>query len=294
MTDASPSLLLSSVQFIGLALLVVVVTRYMLLAGLQEVARAYNVPKKVQGQLLGYATSAPELVGTAATAARGLLGAGLWNIAASNIINCFLFLSAVLYYRRGRTLLQRAFIGELSFTAAAVAVPLVLAGNDAWARAPWMAGLLLGFFVVYLVADRVISNRLGGSEQPRVDEEVLHDVGQDDAEQHNSAPKRGLLGLALLVGGVLGIIIIGNGLGQVAEVIVLHLNVPQVAIGWILGVVTSLPELTTFFAVFAAARGDATGRDACQLGLDNLAASNMSNLGLVYPIGILLFLYATS
>ncbi len=286
MTDTSPGLLLASAQFISLALLVVAVTRYMLLAGLQEVARAYNVPKKVQGQLLGYATSAPELVGTAATAARGLLGAGLWNIAASNIINCLLFLAAALYYRRGRTLLQRAFIGELSFTAAAVVVPLVLAGNDGWARAPWMAGLLLGFFVLYLVADRMISDKLGGSEQAP--------VALESAQEASSVPKRGLFGLALLAGGMLGIIFIGKGLGEVAEVIVVGLDVPQVAVGWILGVVTSLPEMTTFFAVFAAARGDATGRAACQLSLDNLAASNMSNLGLVYPIGILLFLYVTS
>jgi len=285
-TDTSPSLLLASAQFIGLALLVVAVTRYLLLAGLQEVARAYSVPKKVQGQLLGYATSAPELVGTAATAARGLLGAGLWNIAASNIINCFLFLSAALYYRRGRTLLQRAFISELSFTAAAVAVPLVLAGNDGWARAPWMAGLLLGFFALYLIADRMISAKLGGPQQASVD--VEEDKGDP------SVPKRGLLGLALLLGGVLGIILIGKGLGEVAEVIVVGLDVPQVAVGWILGVVTSLPEMTTFFAVFAAARGDASGHAACQLSLDNLAASNMSNLGLVYPIGILVFLYVTS
>jgi len=284
--EPSSNPIIVSAQFLGLALLVIAVTRYLLVAGLEEVSRAYGVPKKVQGQLLGYATSAPELVGTAATAARGLLGAGLWNIAASNIINWALFLAAALYYRRGKTLLQRSFAGEAGFALAAVSVPLVLAAQGSWSRAPWMAVLLLSFFCFYLLADRALSARMGGAAEPAEEPTV--------APSEAARRPRGPLGIVMLVGGVVGIVLIGHSLGAVAEVIVVVMNVPQWAIGWILGVVTSLPEMTTFFAVFAAARKDATGYDACQVGLDNLAASNMSNVGLVYPIGILLFLYVAN
>ena len=286
MIEPSSNLIIVSGQFLGLALLVIAVTRFLLVAGLEEISRAYGVNKKVQGQLLGYATSAPELVGTAATAARGLLGAGLWNIAASNIINWVLFLAAALYYRRGRTLLQRSFAGEVGFAIAAVSVPLVLAVQGSWSRAPWMAGLLLSFFAFYLLADRALSARMGGAAEPSEEPPA--------APPFAPRPARGPLGIGLLVGGVVGIVLIGQALGAVAEVIVVVLNVPEWAIGWVLGVVTSLPEMTTFFAVFSAARRDATGYDACQVGLDNLAASNMSNVGLVYPIGILLFLYVAN
>jgi Ca2+/Na+ antiporter len=80
----------------------------------------------------------------------------------------------------------------------------------------------------------------------------------------------------------------------VAEVLVKNpaLKVPEYAVGWVLGVVTSLPEMTTFFVVFAAARGQADGREATERSLDNLVASNMSNIGLVYPIAIIAYLVA--
>jgi hypothetical protein len=70
------------------------------------------------------------------------------------------------------------------------------------------------------------------------------------------------------------------------------MGVPEWAVGWILGFITSLPEMTAFFAVFGSAADEmADGDDTdCQENLDSLAASNMSNLGLIYPIGIAVFL----
>jgi len=272
---------LCSVQFLGLAIGVVVVTRYLVLAGLEQLSRAYGVSGKLQGQLLGYATSVPELVGTSATAVRGLLGAGLWNVAASNIINCGLFLAAALYFRRGHTILQRRFAGEICFALVAVAVPLALATQTSWARSPWTAGLLVAFFVIYLLVDRKLNTHEASGE-----ETASIELG--------ASPSAGLAGVAKLVAGLLGIVVIGHFLGSVAEVIVVALEIPEAAVGWVLGVVTSLPEMTTFFVVFASARGASDGNAATQRSLDNLAASNMSNVALIYPIGIVLFLLATT
>ena len=282
MTGSDSSLLIAGAQFIGLALLVVGVTRYLLLAGIEEGGRAWGVPAKIEGQILGYATSVPELVGTVATAARGLLGAGLWNVAASNIINWLLFGAAVLYYRRGSAVFRRVYLGEIGFAATAVAVPLVLSRQGAWSRTPMVALALLGFFLLYQVADRVISARLA-------------DVGEAADEASAPGPDQqgasGLRAVIFMLLGLVGIVVIGHFLGGVAERIVVALDVPQFAVGWILGLVTSLPEMTTFFAVFAAAKGEPTAQGAAQRSLDNLAASNMSNVGLVYPIGILIFVY---
>ena len=51
-------------------------------------------------------------------------------------------------------------------------------------------------------------------------------------------------------------------------------------------------KLTSFYAVFAASKNSPEDAD-CQQNLDNLAASNMSNVGLIYPIGIIVFIFAT-
>ncbi|MCP4845276.1 MAG: hypothetical protein GY901_09275, partial [Actinomycetia bacterium] len=66
--------------------------------------------------------------------------------------------------------------------------------------------------------------------------------------------------------------------------------------GWLLGVVTSLPEVVTFFSVYATSRreGKAHLLEDTQEVLDNLAASNMSNTGLIYPVGLSVFLIVTA
>jgi len=264
------------ILLIGLGGLVVLITRDLLIRGITQAGMAWRIRPKVQGQVLGYATSAPELVGTAATAAQGLLGAGLWNIAASNIINVTLFMSAAIYFKRTGALVKREYIDELGFAAAAISFPLVLSQKAEWAGSPWTALVLFGFFCVYLIVDRLVN---------------AHD--EDDSEAEPADISMGWWGVGRIVLGVLGIMITGHYLGVVAESIVNEVGVPEWAVGWVLGVITSLPELTSFFAVFSAARG-MPGDDACQRNLDNLAASNMSNVGLVYPIGIMVFLAATT
>ena len=70
------------------------------------------------------------------------------------------------------------------------------------------------------------------------------------------------------------------------------MGVPAMAAGWILGVVTSLPEAVTFFTVFSEKRSGSGVNPKAQMQelLDNLSASNMSNSALIYPIGLGLYL----
>jgi cation:H+ antiporter len=269
----------SNLDYLWLLLLgavVIVITKYLLIQGVQWTSDAWKMPRKVQGQVLGYATSIPELVATVSTASKGLIGAGLWNVAASNIINMVLFISGAIFYSRYGKLRNRDFADEISFALGAIVLPLLLVTRKEWAESPWIALLLFIFFVIYLVADRILNHS--------VEEQEV-----DNPERNRSNGKKGIL---FILFGIIGIIVAGNYLGIVAESIVNTLKVPQWAVGWILGFMTSLPELTSFYAVFAAAKSSPEDAD-CQQNLDNLAASNMSNVGLIYPIGIIVFIFAT-
>jgi len=267
---------MSVVVMILSAIAVIAAVRYGLLAGLDEVAGSLRWSAKVRGQVTGLATSVPELVTLVSAGLAGVWEAGLWNVASSNIINAVLMVTAVLYFRQWRELKRRQFIDEVVFGGLAVAVPVVLMGlglDTHWLLVP----VLYGFFVVYRLVDRWAN---AGTGVP---------AGEDAA---------GSLRWGLILGttALVAIAVAGTFLGGATKDVVDQLGLHPALAGWILGLVTSLPELVTFFAVYSASHDAGTlgGVADTQEVLDNLTSSNMANVGLVYPTGLLAFLLAAS
>jgi Ca2+/Na+ antiporter len=294
------------VALVALGLGIVAVTRFVLCRGIDDLADAAGLSSKLKGQILGYSTSVPELVGTVSTAALGLLGAGLWNVAASNIINLVLFLSAAIFYRQGKELLRAHFIDEIGFAVGAIAIPVLLVVGGGAERSIWTAVGLWALFFVYLLVDRrlnpkpkkdLVESGHGSSRgsKPRSAAEEERSTRPSGSEERGStSPGPIALPVTWIVVGLAAIVVLGRFLGSAAEGVVQKHGVPQMAVGWIMGVLTSLPELTTFFAIYATAKRKGTLHldEDTQEATDNLAASNMSNLGIIYPLGIVIFLLA--
>lgn len=256
---------------------IIVFVKFGLLRGIDHIANAMQWSPKARGQVTGYATSVPEFVCLVSAGLAGVWEAGLWNIASSNIINAGLMLIAVLCYRQWGDLFNKRFADELGFAALAVAVPVVLmqAGMD---RQWYLVPILLGFFVVYQVVDRRVNR---------------HDQDEETAQEAvGNLPLGLILGLTALIAIAIAGMFLGDATAEVVEQLGVH---PAVA-GWILGVVTSIPEMVSFFAVYAAAsrEGNLHELSDTQEALDNLTGSNMANVGIVYPIGLLAFLLAAS
>jgi Ca2+/Na+ antiporter len=268
---------MSALIMIASAAAIILLVKFGLLRGIDNIANAMKWSAKARGQVTGYATSVPEFVCLVSAGLAGVWEAGLWNIASSNIINGGLMLLAVLYYRQFGELFNRRFVDEIGFAALAVAVPLVLmrSGMDTqWYLVP----ILLGFFVAYQVVDKRIN---------RADKD-----DETSQEAVGSLPFGLILGLTALI----AIAIAGMFLGGATAEVVEQLGVHPALAGWILGVVTSIPEMVSFFAVYAAATREGKLRDLndTQEALDNLTGSNMSNVGIVYPMGLLAFLLGSS
>jgi len=273
-------------SLVVLGVLIIVVTQFVMMVGLTHLAKAAELPIALQGILLGFATSAPELAGTVATAWQGYLGAGLWNVASSNIINTVLFVTAGLFYKRLGAMKHPELRDELQLALLSLLVPVLLGvfalrtmsvpGTlPTWAYEWWLAGALLLFFLwwvwTHLIAVKEViqTTPLRGEERP---------VGL----------RRGVF---LFLLGVGLIVYLGKYLGVAAAASIADVGVPEWGVGWILGFLTSLPELTTFFAVFGSRK--LTDHEAAEESVDNLVASNMSNATLIYPIGIIIFLYVS-
>jgi Ca2+/Na+ antiporter len=268
---------MSALIMIVSAASIIALVKFGLLRGIDNIANAMNWSAKARGQFTGYATSVPEFVCLVSAGLAGVWEAGLWNIVSSNIINAGLMLLAVLYYRQFGELLNRRFVDEVGFAALAVVVPVVLmrSGLDThWYLVP----ILLGFFIIYRVIDKRVN---------------CPNKKEENIEEAVGSLRFGLiLGLTALI----AIAIAGMFLGDATADVVEQLGVHPAIAGWILGVVTSIPEMVSFFAVYGAANREGKLRDLndTQEALDNLTSSNMANVGIAYPIGLLAFLLASS
>ncbi len=259
------------------AVTIILLVKYGLLRGIDNIANAMNWSAKVRGQITGFATSVPEFVCLVGAGLAGVWEAGLWNIASSNIINSGLMLLAVLQYRQFRELFNKRFLDEVGFAAAAVAVPVVLMSiglDTQWYLTP----ILLAFFVVYQIVDKLVN--------PPDEEEGTAE------ETVGSLP----FGLIIAITALVAIGVAGIFLGSATAGVVEHLGFHPAIAGWILGFMTSIPELVSFFAVYAAAsrEGKLESLSDTQEALDNLTGSNMANVGVVYPIGLAAFLLGSS
>jgi Ca2+/Na+ antiporter len=231
--------------------------------------------------VIGYATSLPELTVLVAAALSGVFEAGFWNIASSNIINSVLFASAVVVYRQHRDLRRRLFRDELSFVVLSVLIPVAMALLGTSINYP-VAGGLLVLFLGY----RVVDARLNRGAVPDTSKKI------DDGLPLNK-PLPTPLAIVCVASALVIVVLAGRFLGRSASCLVAQLGVPGWALGWVLGFITSLPELTSFFEVYrlryAAGVIDDTVADT-QEALDALVSSNMSNLALILPIGAICYL----
>jgi Ca2+/Na+ antiporter len=242
--------------------------RFLIVPGIGKTSSALNFSHKVRGQLLGYATSTPELVIVASSAASGVFDVGFWNIASSNIINWLLFLGALFLFQQYRDLRKITFIDEFSFGLFSVILPLALYTFEVQSSVLLCTVLLFVFFS-YKALDSILNRRVA------------------IAERNEKKAGNLFAGVIRMVSGVLVIVVAGRYLGGIAEDLVVELGVASWLIGWILGLVSSIPEMGGFIEIYRKHKEDRTidGIDDTQEALDSLVASNMSNLCIILPIG---------
>ena len=261
-------MLASSLAVIGLV-------KFGLVPGIDRLSASLGWSLKARGKATGYATSVPELVTLVAAGLSGVWDAGLWNIASSNLINLIFATVALIYYKRVSTVFDWDFVKEIGFAGIGIAAPLTLMRFGLDTHVAIIPALFV-LFVAYLLLDK------GDGEAPE-GQEAMGDTSP-------------LVGLALIVGSLIAISIAGKFLGSATRDVVQLMGISAMATGWILGLITSLPEAVTFFAVFSERRvlGSSDRKAQVQELLDNLAASNMANSGLIYPLGLTLYLLGTS
>lgn len=270
------------IKFIIYSGLIVLISKYILVTTLRKLAEAMNLKAKTVGDIAGYATSVPELLTITTSSLRGLTGASVYNILSSNVINLIQYLGAILLNKNASKLRNKAIVIDLVMVFFTIAIPIVFLKLDIELKLA-----VVPLFIILYILFMVLNNNVHKLYLKNEDEELEEEIEEERKEQKKNSRKVLRYVLVLIVTGVL-LFIIGEMLGDTLENLCNLFGVSEVVVGILLGFVTSLPELITFFE----AQRYYKKVDDDMLGVveatNNLLTSNILNLFAIQSVGILI------
>lgn len=270
------------IKFIIYSGLIVLISKYILVTTLRKLAEAMNLKAKTVGDIAGYATSVPELLTITTSSLRGLTGASVYNILSSNVINLIQYLGAILLNKNASKLRNKAIVIDLVMVFFTIAIPIVFLKLDIELKLA-----IVPLFIILYILFMVLNNNVHKLYLKNEDEELEEEIEEERKEQKKNPRKVLRYVLVLIVTGVL-LFIIGEMLGDTLENLCNLFGVSEVVVGILLGFVTSLPELITFFE----AQRYYKKVDDDMLGVveatNNLLTSNILNLFAIQSVGILI------
>jgi len=238
------------------------------------VARRLGVSELVIGlTLVGFGTSAPELVTSLQAVSKGAVGMSVGNVAGSNIANILLVMGIAALIRPIITK-PNALARDFSVMIFATVVFAALAYYDIFTRTAGIA--LVALLVIYIGSSFLLDQRDDDTAHMHADEGEL-------IETNDPLP----LALLLSVGGIIGVVIGAKLLVDGGIDIAERFGVSDTLIGLtIVAIGTSLPEVATV--------GMSAIRGKSDVALGTVLGSNIFNIfgiigvtALVHPFSLL-------
>ena len=275
-------MLLEIIKFIIYSGLIVLISKYVLVTTLRKLAEALNLKAKTVGDIAGYATSVPELLTITTSSLRGLTGASVYNILSSNVINLIQYLGAIFLNKNISKLRNRAIITDLILVFFTIAIPIVFLKLDIELKLA-----VVPLFIIFYSLFRVLNNHVHKLYLKNEDEELEEEI-EEERKEEKKKPKKVLLYVSILIITGILLFVIGEVLGDTLENLCNIFGVSEVIVGILLGFVTSLPELITFFEAqrhYKKVEDDMLGVVEAT---NNLLTSNILNLFAIQTVGILI------
>lgn len=270
------------IKFIIYSGLIVLISKYILVTTLRKLAEAMNLKAKTVGDIAGYATSVPELLTITTSSLRGLTGASVYNILSSNVINLIQYLGAIFLNKNISKLRNRAITTDLILVFFTIVIPIVFLKFDIELKLA-----VVPLFIILYVLFRILNNYVHKLYLKNEDAELEEKIEEERLVEGKNSKKVILYIGVLIVTGVL-LFIIGELLGDTLENLCNLFGVSEVIVGVLLGFVTSLPELITFFESqkhYKDVQDDMLGVVEAT---NNLLTSNILNLFAIQSVGILI------
>lgn len=276
-------LLWEILRFLFFSGLIVLISKDILVKTLRNLAENLNLKPKTVGDIAGVATSVPELLTISASSFNGLISASIYNVLSSNVINLIQYCVAIVLNKNQKAFKNKAIRVDVILVVITIILPLVfilLKTELKLVMAPILILLYFGF--------KKINSNVHELYLKKEDMEIENAQNKENRWERGNKGKVAKNVCVLIATGTL-LFVVGNLLGDTLETLCSRFNVPELIVGIVLGFVTSLPELITFFESqkhHKSAQNDMLGVIEAT---NNLLMSNVMNLFIIQSIGIVIF-----
>lgn len=270
-------LLREGTKFIVYSAIIVLISKYVLVTNIRKLAENLKLKSRTVGNIAGYATSVPELLTVAVSSFNGLLGASIYNVLSSNVINFVQYLSTIIINKNQRQLSNLAVRTDLILVIATIIIPIFLIV----AKIEMNIWTTVVFIILYIIFKYINGNA-----------HRLYIKSEEDCEEKNENSNSVLANLKyilfLILSGVL-LFFVGDLLGTTLENLCYRFKIPQIVIGILLGFITSIPELITFIESQKHHKKSENDLHGVVEATNNLFTSNILNLFIIQSIGVLIY-----
>lgn len=270
-------------KFIVYSSLIVLISKFLLVRILRNLAENLNLRANIVGNIAGIATSIPEFLTVTISSFTGLMNASIFNILSSNVINFFQYIFSITFNRNFKKIMNKAIIIDIILVLITIVIPMMLVNTDI------NNVVLIPIFILLAVVFIVVNNIAHKKYLKNVDNKILEKEIAVEKEEKRSNRKTYVYIILLIISGIL-LYFVGNRLSDTLENLARYFNISEMIIGIALGFITSIPELITFFE--SQKYYKKTEEDAV-LGVveatNNLFTSNILNLFIIQSIGIFVY-----
>lgn len=273
---------LEIIKFIIYSALIVLISKYILVTTLRKLAESLKLKPKTVGNIAGYATSIPELLTITTSSLRGLSGASVYNIISSNVINFIQYIGAILLNKNVDKIKNRAIITDIILVIFTILIPIVLLKMNIELNI-----MIVPIFVILYILFRVINENVHKMYLKNEDEKIEHEIEVEEEKESKNRFQTIKYIIYLVITGFL-LYFVGDKLGNTLETLCKLFNISEAIIGILLGFITSIPELMTFFESQKYYKKEADDMLGVVEATNNLLTSNILNLFAIQTIGILI------
>ncbi len=270
------------IEFVLYALMIVLISKYVLVNLLRKFAESLNLKAKTVGNIAGIATSMPEFLSVAFASFAGLVGTSIYNILSSNIINFVQYLFAIFLNKNTKALKNKALKIDIFMVVITIIIPCLMLIFNMEVSLQIVPIFILLFALFYYI--NANTHKLYLRKEEKQEEDIINKESRFIKGKREVTIKY----LFYLILTSIALFIVGNLLSGTLENLCLQFNIPQFIIGICLGFITSLPELITFFEAQKHHKNDNSNLGVVEA-TSNLLTSNVLNLFFIQSFGIIIY-----